>query len=320
MLETIPVTPDNFIRAETDLYFGKVVKDGGFGKFFHNREPTPVDHQTVIRQNRDTLYSGAVFDLNAGPVTITLPEAGKRFMSMQLFDEDEHTLKVAYGAGKHTLTRDGVGTRYAMVAVRTLVDANDPKDIEQVHALQDAITVEQKSAGTFETPNWDGASQGKVRDALLTLGAALPDSRHMFGAKDDPNVDPVRRLIGAATAWGGNPEKEATYLNVVPKQNDGKTVYRLNVKDVPVDGFWSVIVYDAKGYIPKNGRNVYSFNNITAKKDPDGSVSIQFGGDPAKAANCIPIGSGWNYLVRLYRPRAEILSGKWKFSEAQPVQ
>src|SRR5262245_57976332 len=105
MPEAIRVNADNFIRAETDMYFGGVVNDGGFGKFFHNREPTPIDHQTVIRQNRDTLYSGAVFDLDAGPVTITLPEAGKRFMSLQVFDEDEYTLQVSYGGGKHTFTR-----------------------------------------------------------------------------------------------------------------------------------------------------------------------------------------------------------------------
>ena len=28
---------------------------------------------------------------------------------------------------------------------------------------------------------------------------------------------------------------------------------------------------------------------------------------------------GWNYTVRLYRPRDEILNGKWKFPEARPV-
>jgi hypothetical protein len=27
----------------------------------------------------------------------------------------------------------------------------------------------------------------------------------------------------------------------------------------------------------------------------------------------------WNYMVRLYRPRAEILDGTWKFPEAQPL-
>ncbi len=39
----VPVTALNFSRAESDLYFGSIVKDGGFGKFFHNREPTPLD-------------------------------------------------------------------------------------------------------------------------------------------------------------------------------------------------------------------------------------------------------------------------------------
>ena len=319
MPETIPVTADNFTRAETDLYFGNSVREGGFGKFHHFREPAPIDNQTVIRMNRDTLYSSAVFDLDAGPVTITMPEVGKRFMSMQVFDEDQYTHKVAYGAGVHKLTREDIGTRYAMVGIRTLVDPGNPDDVKQVNALQDAIKVEQKGGpGRFETPAWDKASQDKVRDALLTLGSTLPGLRGAFGTREQ--VDPVHRLIGSAAGWGGNPETEADYISVFPKQNDGKTAYRLSVKDVPVDGFWSVIVYDAKGYIPKNDRNVYSFNNLTAKKDADGSTTIQFGGDPAKAPNCIPIVPGWNYLVRLYRPRKEILEGKWKFPEAQPVQ
>ena len=90
----IPVTPDNFVRAESDLYFSGVVKDGGFGKFMHRREPTPIAEQTIIRMNRDTLYSAAVFDLDAGPVTITLPDPGKRFLSMQMIDEDEYTPEV----------------------------------------------------------------------------------------------------------------------------------------------------------------------------------------------------------------------------------
>src|ERR1700743_3258310 len=84
----IAVTPDNFPRAESDLYFSGVVKDGGLGKFMHRREPTPIAEQTVVRMNRDTLYSAAVFDLDAGPVTITLPDSGKRFLSMQVIDED----------------------------------------------------------------------------------------------------------------------------------------------------------------------------------------------------------------------------------------
>jgi len=55
------------------------------------------------------------------------------------------------------------------------------------------------------------------------------------------------------------------------------------------------------------------------KKNDDGSVAIQFGGDASVAPNVLPIMPGWNYTVRLYRPRKEILDGTWKFPEAQPV-
>jgi hypothetical protein len=51
----------------------------------------------------------------------------------------------------------------------------------------------------------------------------------------------------------------------------------------------------------------------------DGSITIQLGGCDGKIANCLPTVPGWNYMVRLYRPHAEILNGTWKFPEAQPV-
>ena len=189
--------------------------------------------------------------------------------------------------------------------------------MKRVHNLQDAIEVNQQSPGGFEVANWDPASQNKVRDALLVLGTTLPDTKRMFGTKD--RVDPVRRLIGAASLWGGNPEKDAMYLNVTPTKNDGTTVYRLNVKDVPVGGFWSISVYNAAGYYQPNKLNAYSINNITAKKSEDGSITIQFGGCDGTIPNCLPIMKGWNYMVRLYRPRAEILNGTWTFPEARPV-
>lgn len=316
--QSVPVSADNFVRAETDLYFGNAQKDaGGTGKFFHHREPTQIEKQLVIRMNRDTLYSGAVFDLDAGPVTVTLPDAGKRFMSMQVINEDQYTPMVVYRPGPVTLSKDKIGTRYVMTAIRALVDPSDPKDVQQVHALQDAIKVSQRNQGKFEVPNWDQASHKKVRDALLVLGSTLPDSKGMFGTKDQ--VDPVRRLIGAAMAWGGNPEKDATYLTITPANNDNTSPRKLSVRNVPVDGFWSISVYNAQGYFEKNPYGAYSVNNITGQKAADGSITVQFGGCDGKIPNCLPTTSGWNYIVRLYRPRAEILNGKWKFPEAQPV-
>jgi hypothetical protein len=316
--KAVPVTVENFRQAESDLYFGKVVRDGGLGKFIHARDLIPIDRQTVIRMNRDTLYSGAVFDLDAGPVTITLPDAGKRFMSLQVINEEQYTQAVYYGAGTYTLDRDRIGTRYVSTPVRTLLDPTDPKDREEVHKLQNAIKAEQKSRGKFEPPVWDPAGQKKVRDALLVLGGTLPDSKRMFGTKSE--VDPVRHLIGTASLWGGNPERDAIYLNVTPKENDAQTVYRLTVQDVPVDSFWSVSVYNAHGYFEANPEKAYSLNSLTAKKDEAGTITIQFGRGDGKASNCLPTTPGWTYMVRLYRPRKEILDGSWTFPEAVPVK
>jgi hypothetical protein len=314
----VPVTVDNYNRAQTDVYFGQIVEAGALGKFRHGRELAPIVNRGIVRPNRDTLYSLGVFDFDAGPVTITLPDAGKRFMVMQVVNEDQYTPAVFYGAGRHTLTREGIGTRYGIVVVRMLVDPANPQDVQQIHALQDALTVSQQSPGVFQIPNWDEASLKKVHTALLQLGETISDTKRMFGAKED-QVDPVRHLIGTALVWGGLPEKDALYLPVTPARNDGATVHKLTVADVPVDGFWSITVYNAEGYLEPNQLNAYAVNDLTAKKGTDGSVAIQFGGCDGEIPNCLPIMKDWNYTVRLFRPRPEILDGTWTFPEAQPV-
>ena len=315
----VPVTVDNYVRAETDKTFaGLIAMGGGIGTFHHNRDMTPIEVHVVQRGNRDTLYSTAVVDLDAGPVTITLPDAGTRFMTMIFIDEDHYVHDVMYGRGTYAMSKDKIGTRYALAAVRILVDPNDPKDVEQVHRLQDRIQLKQPGgSGTFAPSNWDEAGRKKIADALTVLGETLPDWRGAAGPKGE--VDPIRHLIVTATGWGLNPDKDAIYLNVTPKQNDGKTVHTLTVKDVPVDGFWSISLYSAQGYFEKNAANAYSLNNITAKKNPDASVTVQFGGCDGKIPNCLPTVPGWNYMVRLYRPRAEILNGRWTFPEARPA-
>jgi hypothetical protein len=317
--ESVLVNVDNFKRAETHLYFGNALRDaGGLGRLLHYRAPMPIDHQTVIRSNRDTLYSSAVVDLDAGPVTITLPEAGKRYRSMQVFNEEHYVVgNIVYDAGNYTYARQKVGTRYALLALRSLMDPNDSQDIQQVHALQDATKLSQSGVGKFEIPNWDAVSQKRVRDALLVLASTLPDFKGAFGTGDQ--VDPVRHLIGTAAGWGGNPASAAIYLNETPAKNDGTTIHKLTVKDVPVDGFWSVSVYNADGYFQKNEVNAYSLNSMTARKSADGSITIQFGGCNGKTPNCLPIVRGWNYTVRLYRPRPELVDDTWKFPKAEPV-
>lgn len=310
------VNVHNFARAETDLYFSRFAKRGDFGKLGHARMPASIDNQDVVRMNRDTLYSSGVFDLEAGPVTIALPDAGKRFMSLQVVSQDHYTIDVLYGPGRFTFDKEKVGTRYVFLLIRTLIDAEDAGDIAAANRLQDEIKAEQVGRGTFEVPQWDSVTQAKARDALSVLGE-LGDTSNRFGRKDD--VDPVDFLIGTAIGWGGNPRFAADYQSFYPPKNDGKIVHKLTVKNVPVDGFWSVSVYNAKGYFQKNPFNAYSLNNLTAKPSADGSFTIQFGGCTKTTPNCLPIVKGWNYTARLYRPHKEVLDGTWKFPLAQPV-
>jgi len=232
--------------------------------------------------------------------------------------EDHYTTDVVYAPGRYTYTRDQVGTRYVFFIVRTLADPRNSDDMRAARALQDAIGAEQERTGSFEIPDWDKDSQDKVRTALNGLASLRGSATGaMFGAKGE--VDPIAHLIGTAIGWGGNPKSAAVYLGVYPKVNDGKTVQKLTVKDVPVDGFWSISVYNSDGYFEKNDLDAYSLNSLTAKANTDGSVTVQFGGCVAETPNCLPIMPGWNYTVRLYRPRREILDGSWKFPQAQPV-
>ena len=84
-------------------------------------------------------------------------------------------------------------------------------------------------------------------------------------------------------------------------------------------GFWSISVYNVDGFFQANDRHAYSINNITAKPNEDGSVTVHLGGCSDDRPNCLPITDGWNYTVRLYRPRAELLDGSWTFPALEPA-
>jgi hypothetical protein len=303
------VNVDNFARAETARMFHDLqAQAGGVNRFVHNRTPAPIDNQTVIRLNRDTLYSFAVVDAAAG-ATLTLPEHGDRYLSAMIVNEDHYVTAVFHDAGAHELTPELLGTRYVVVAVRTLVDPADSADIAAVAAVQDGILLDSRSAEPFVYPEYDTASFDETRDALLALARNLDGFDRMFGRRED--IDPVRHLIGTAAGWGGLPTSEAAYIGVEPRLPAGR--YELTVRDVPVDGFWSISVYNAQGFFEPNARGVYTVNNITAVKNADGSTTVRFGDYPDDVPNAIPVTEGWNYLVRLYRPRPEILDGSWSF-------
>ena len=62
------VTPETYIRAETDFAFADFQKNAGgnINSFYYIRQPTPLEEQPVVRMNRDTLYAAAVVDTEGG--------------------------------------------------------------------------------------------------------------------------------------------------------------------------------------------------------------------------------------------------------------
>jgi hypothetical protein len=313
--QTLIVTAHNYVRAETDFQMkGYIEKLDCFGKLHHNRKPYDVENQVTVRGNRDTLYSFGVFDLRS-PLTITLPDPEVRYQSLMIVNQD-HSIWGLYGYKKGTLTEEKVGTRYVFLTIRTFMDPNDEQDLKEAFRLQDAVSVDQADMGKFKVPDWKMEEVEKMRATINVVASAATDTSGMFGKKEE--LDPVYWMLGAALGWGGLPAEDATYVNVFPEKNDGKTPYTLTVRDVPVDAFWSVTLYDDKGWMPVNKYNAYSFNNVTAKKNEDGSITVHFGGDP-KQPNFLPIVPGWNYIVRMYRPKKEVLDGSWAFPDPEPA-
>jgi hypothetical protein len=305
------------VRAESDTMIRANMKMGGLtvGKLTHSREPTTPGKDAVIRSNQDTLYSAVVLDLSK-PVTLTLPEIGERYMSAHVINQDHYSF-VETKPGKYSLTEESVGTRFAIVWIRTFADVNDPEDIAEAHKAQDRIVVSGGGPGPFEAPDWNTEDLAVIRKALSDVAALGFDSKYAFGRKDE--VRPVDHLVGAAAGWAGLPSTASYYVIDSVAANDGTTPHAVTVKDVPVGEFWSITVYNADGFLEPNDLNRNSYNNVTAKKNEDGSITIHFGGDP-ESVNYIPITKGWNYLIRMYEPGEEILDGSWKFPSIEPVK
>lgn len=308
------VTRANFVRAETDRMFTDIAKmAGGVNRFFHFRSPTPLDRQVVVRMNRDTLYSGAVIDASAGG-TITLPPSvGGRYMSLHLIDQDHYDLGVFSKPGTYPLPA-GIG--YVFAAVRTqLYDPKDAAEVASINQWQDGLKIEAKSARPFTPGHWDAASLNAVRAELEAGSRRLPNMDRAMLPRGQ--ADPAQHVYGAACCWGLLPAAEATYMTY--DGGHGTEECRSAKYAVPKNrAFWSITVYDARGFI------VYEnsvLNSSTVKLNPDGTFTTFFGSKDrcGNVPNRLDTPTGWNIMMRVYRPDASVLGGGFVLPPTTPV-
>jgi len=127
-------------------------------------------------------------------------------------------------------------------------------------------------------------------------------------------------VVGQGSQYLGTP-RDATGAPL-----DGAKSYRLHLpKDIPVENFWSVVVYDAESRsMLQNGHAFPSLSQFTGPEiNPDGSVDIYFGPEaPAgKEKNWIETvpGKGWFPLIRFYGPLQPFFDGSWKPDDIEEV-
>src|SRR5262249_7472372 len=83
----------------------------------------------------------------------------------------------------------------------------------------------------------------------------------------------------------------------------------------PVNGFWSLTLYNEHHFFNPNELKRYSVGtkNKTLKTNPDGSLTIYVQADPpAQRDNWLPAPKGdFSLYVRAYWPKAAVLDGSW---------
>ncbi|MDG1441876.1 MAG: DUF1214 domain-containing protein [Pseudomonadales bacterium] len=315
MAVSIKVNVDNYVRATTSAQFAGMLRmSRGMNKFVHAPKPVALNKQSVERMNRDTIYSSAVVDISLG-ASLTIPESGDRYLSVIVMNEDYYTTAIYHDAGVYQLSVDEHDTPFVAIVARILADPTDPDDMKVANALQQGLLIDAAGEGVFTRPNYDAESFARTHGLLKQLGAGLADASYWNGKKEE--VKETRHMIGAAFGWGGLPTYEVVYESVSAPRPLG--TYQLNVKDVPVDGFWSISVYNKAGYFEENAFDSYSINNLTAAPNDDGSYTIHFGDCANNLRNCLQIMEGWNYVVRLYQPHQNVQQGLWHFPEPHAI-
>jgi len=303
-----------------------------------------------MRPNFDTMYSFAVIDVSEDDQTVTLvmptnEDGEDRYQSALVISEEHWLPLIAEEPGTYKLTKESVGTPFCFLIIRTQVNMNDPNDILKVQKMQQRLklSVSNESCNKPYIPSnlWDKEEVLSMRAYYEKYFVSHDEitSENMFGPK---NCWPLlNHNCGSAVGWGklfiavdnhtclyhstmlvyahtgGFPKEQAAYPQISVSDNSGTGRFKITLKDVPIKVFWSVTVYDNKGYVSTKDGDVYNINSAFAVANDDSSYTIHFGNDYDKnvTTNVMNIMKGWNITLRLYQPSSAYFDGKWKLPE-----
>jgi len=298
--EATIVTADNFVEAETDQYFTKLLKVVPVNTYNHHREYSNMETQVVIRENQDCLYSHAVVDCSEGAWLIN-PEWDK-YSVVQVFDENQYTFAVLYPGDSLYVTPDMLTKgNHVWLNTRTEVRPENEEGYADAHAHQDAYIIKANSSKPYESKGFDKASLDRVRDSLLWESPKVR-SWKAFGTPDV--VEREHFIIAAAGGWAGLPKDHAIYWPKIVPQGETKKSSVCSKVTLPKPslhydqgGFMSVTVYDKRGWIATEN---YALRDRNAVKNEDGSITFYFNCPDQK--NNLETVDDWTMVIRLYMP------------------
>ena len=295
---SIPVTLENYVQAETDWNFAGQQAQADINTWTHN-EVVTRETQTIIRSNADVVYSLALVDVSEG-ATFSIPERKNGALQLiHYIDENHLTHGVVYaGQSVHVTPDDLTGGEYVYILARTKVS----DDLNETKAAQQSMVIDAKSAKPYISKGFDEEEVEAFRNSLInevTSGKAKPDGSKGFGATlSDVELSDYR--YGAALGWGGLPPQHAQYTALVRGQGSSAKCQTITIPKPRLDyengGFFSLTTYNAESWI---GSDNFHIGHDRMKDNGDGTLTIDFNCDTPYS---VEVTDGWNGTFRLYKP------------------
>ena len=300
------VTESTYPTDETSRQILKNQELAGVNNIFHKRELVPTDNQPIVRLNRDTYYSFVTVDVSEG-ATITMPEIPEgKYMSVQPVTEDHRIQAMNYGPGTFELSTHTGTHLYIILRLDATFTGAEVKEI------QDKMFVTAKSDTKFSAVPVTEKSFTEVENGLKRKVPAIVkrDGVHAIkGMFTDPRDDSQKLFteekyqVGAALGWGGAQVIDNVYETSGNYSTDG--CYQVTFEDPEDKAFWSITVYDKKGFMFNDLAN---FSSNTAAVNQDGTYTISFGcgnDAPNNLETENPTGV-FNLGIRHYQPTEKV--------------
>lgn len=306
------VTAATYPKDETSRQILKTQGKVGVNKFLHFGQLTPTDNQPVVRMNRDTYYSNVVVDVSKG-AKIIMPEIPEgKYMSVQPVTEDHRIQRMKYGPGTFDLTTHTGTHLYLIIRYDATLTEEEAKKI------QDNMVIEANSAEKFITDPVNKESFMEVENALKAKMPAIVKRdgvdalKGMFTDPRDQSNElftEEKYQVGAAVGWGGAQLIDNIYE--ISGNYSTDECYQLTFEDPKNTAFWSITVYDEKGFMFNDLAN-YSSNTARANEDGTYTVSFGCGEDAPNNLEIANPSNVFNIAVRHYRPSKKVLEEDYR--------